>query len=219
MQAAGRVEWVAARQQDWEKQVVRRSKTADVAKVTKAIARARGTDDVSVARMAKPNGSEPTSADIDEVARDGIRLSFLMHDVSRMRRSVYDQFMKPLGITRAQWWVLAHLSRHDGMMQTQLADVLEVGKASLGDVIESLESGGWVDRRPDPTDKRAKRVYLTKPAQGLIKRMTSLEVEFNDRIFADLPLTERAALFNSLVKIKHAIAKLSAEPLGGADSN
>lgn len=199
--------------------MVRRSKTADVAKVTKAIARARGTDDVSVARMAKPNGSEPTSADIDEVARDGIRLSFLMHDVSRMRRSAYDQFMKPLGITRAQWWVLAHLSRHDGMMQTQLADVLEVGKASLGDVIESLESGGWVDRRPDPTDKRAKRVYLTKPAQGLIKRMTSLEVEFNDRIFADLPLTERAALFNSLVKIKHAIAKLSAEPLGGADSN
>lgn len=199
--------------------MVRRSKTADVAKVTKAIARARGTDDVSVARMAKPNGSEPASADIDEVARDGIRLSFLMHDVSRMRRSAYDQFMKPLGITRAQWWVLAHLSRHDGMMQTQLADVLEVGKASLGDVIESLESGGWVDRRPDPTDKRAKRVYLTKPAQGLIKRMTSLEVEFNDRIFADLPLTERAALFNSLVKIKHAIAKLSAEPLGGADSN
>ncbi|WP_420467727.1 MarR family winged helix-turn-helix transcriptional regulator [Panacagrimonas sp.] len=199
--------------------MVRRSKTADVAKVTKAIARARGTDDVSVARMAKPNGSEPASAGIDEVARDGIRLSFLMHDVSRMRRSAYDQFMKPLGITRAQWWVLAHLSRHDGMMQTQLADVLEVGKASLGDVIESLESGGWVDRRPDPTDKRAKRVYLTKPAQGLIKRMTSLEVEFNDRIFADLPLTERAALFNSLVKIKHAIAKLSAEPLGGADSN
>jgi hypothetical protein len=59
-----------------------------------------------------------------DAARMGIRLAFLIHDVSRMRRSAYDQFMKPLGITRAQWWVLAHLTRHDGMMQTQLADLL-----------------------------------------------------------------------------------------------
>ena len=192
--------------------VARRTKSVDVARVTKAIAKARGTDDVSVARAVKPNGVDVPPPDLDEVARDGIRLSFLMHDVSRMRRSAYDQFMKPLGITRAQWWVLAHLSRHDGMMQTQLADVLEVGKASLGDVIESLETGGWVERRPDPMDKRAKRVYLTKPAQTLIKRMTSLEVEFNDRIFSDLPLDERAALFNSLMKIKQAITRLGDEP-------
>ena len=125
-----------------------------------------------------------------------------------MRRSAYDQFMKPLGVTRAQWWVLAHLSRHDGMMQTQLADVLEVGKASLGDVIETLESGGWVQRRPDPSDKRAKRVYLTKPAQGLIKRMSVLENEFNSQILSDLTGNERAELARALVKIKHALARL-----------
>jgi DNA-binding MarR family transcriptional regulator len=133
-----------------------------------------------------------------------------------MRRSAYDQFMKPLGITRAQWWVLAHLSRHDGMMQTQLADVLEVGKASLGDVIEGLESGGWVERRPDPTDKRAKRVYLTKPAQSLIKRMTVMEHDFNSKILIDLSAPERAEMMRSLLKIKHAIARLA--PGAAADA-
>jgi len=152
---------------------------------------------------------EPIQSELDDIARDGIRLSFLIHDVSRMRRSAYDHYMKPLGITRAQWWVLAHLSRHDGMMQTQLADVLEVGKASLGDVIESLETGGWVSRRPDPSDKRAKRVYLTRPAQGLIKRMTLLEVEFNNKVLAELPLDERTTLFNSLIKVKEAISRIA----------
>jgi MarR family transcriptional regulator, transcriptional regulator for hemolysin len=190
----------------------RRTKSADVAKVTKAIATSRNPDFAPATAPTRTNGhgsddTVPPGATSD-VSREGIRLGFLIHDVSRMRRSAYDQFMKPLGITRAQWWVLAHLSRHDGMMQTQLADVLEVGKASLGDVIESLESGGWVQRRPDPADKRAKRVYLTKPAQTLIKRMTVMENDFNSQILADLSSDEMAELIRSLVKIKHAISRL-----------
>src|SRR5579862_1812284 len=115
-------------------------------------------------------------------SREGIRLGFLIHDVSRMRRNAFDQIMKPLGVTRARWWVLAHLSRHDGIMQTQLADVLDVGKASLGTLIERLEEGGWVERRADPGDKRAKRVYLTRAALQLVKRMTDEENRFNEMI-------------------------------------
>ena len=183
-----------------------RTNKGKVTKVTKAIAQARGTEDISTVQT------------MDENARQGIRLSFLIHDVSRMRRSAYDQFMKPLGITRAQWWVLAHLSRHDGMMQTQLADVLEVGKASLGDVIESLETGGWVSRLPDPTDKRAKRVYLTRSAQGLVKRMTELELDFNGQVLSDLPIEERIQLSELLLKIKHAIARRGALPLATNDA-
>lgn len=188
----------------------RRTKAAEVAKVTKAIV-ARKRDLLPPA--AKPSSAvrdeEGAAEDTGDAAREGIRLGFLIHDVSRMRRSAYDQFMKPLGITRAQWWVLAHLSRHDGMMQTQLADVLEVGKASLGDVIEGLEGGGWVERRPDPSDKRAKRVYLTRPAQGLIKRMTLMEHDFNSQILRDLSAVERNELIRSLLKIKHAMASLA----------
>lgn len=196
---------------------MRRTKAADVANVTKAIA--VGRNPAALPSASRLTGSVREEDAITETtgdaSRESIRLGFLIHDVSRMRRSAYDQFMKPLGITRAQWWVLAHLSRHDGMMQTQLADVLEVGKASLGDVIEGLESSGWVERRPDPSDKRAKRVYLTKPAQGLIKRMTVMENEFNGQILRDLTPTQRNELIRSLLKIKLAIASL----IPGASDN
>ena len=60
-----------------------------------------------------------------------LRLGFLIHDVSRLRRSAFDRVLKPLNVTRAQWWMLAYLSREDGMTQSQLA----VGEiASLGPV-------------------------------------------------------------------------------------
>lgn len=161
-------------------------------------------------KLAKPSvkhddDAKGTSVDND---RNAIRLSFLIHDVSRMRRSAYDQFMKPLSITRAQWWVLANLSRQDGMMQTQLAAVLDVGKASLGILIEKLERSGWVTRQEDPTDKRAKRVFLTRPAHALIARMTKMEHAFNKQVLADLSQEERATVVTALQKIKDSIAKV-----------
>jgi MarR family transcriptional regulator for hemolysin len=145
----------------------------------------------------------------DEVSRQAIRLSFLIHDVSRMRRAAYDQLMKPFNFTRARWWVLAHLSRHDGMMQSQLADVLEVGKASLGSVIEQLEADGWVERRSDPSDKRAKRVYLTRAAQSFIKKMTLEEDDFNTRVLANLSGPDRATLIRLLSLIKESLQQMA----------
>lgn len=162
------------------------------------------------ARNKNGGTSRPRGADIDQ-ERVGIRLSFLIHDVSRLRRSVYDHFMKPLSITRAKWWVLAHLSRQDGMMQTQLASVLEVGKASLGITIEKLEQDGWITRHEDPTDRRAKRVYLTRPAHALIARMTRLEHQFNDRVLADLTNEEQLATVKALQKMKDTITRMDVQ--------
>lgn len=144
----------------------------------------------------------------EELSRQWIKLGFLIHDVSRLRRSAYDQLMKPLKITRARWWVLAHLSRHDGMMQSQLADVLEVGKASLGTVVDQLENRGWVERRADPLDKRVKRVYLTRAAQPLIKTMTIEEDRFNQRALGALSLDDHQTLSRLLGQIKQSLSRM-----------
>jgi MarR family transcriptional regulator, transcriptional regulator for hemolysin len=148
----------------------------------------------------------------------GLRIAFHIHDVSRMRRSAYDQIMKPLGITRAQWWVLAHLSRHDGMMQTQLADVLDVGKASIGTLLERLEVGGFIERRADATDKRARRVFMLRAARQLMKKLTTAEAKFNDRILQGLSRLEREQFLRMLSLIKKAISEFHVPP-SGADED
>jgi len=124
-----------------------------------------------------------------------------------MRRTAYDQLMKPLGVTRAQWWVLAHLSRHDGMMQTELAAALEVGKASLGSLIERLVAAGFVERREAPGDRRAKRVYLAERGYSLVQQMAQAEISLNERILGDLSSAERWTMIRTLSVIKQALSR------------
>ncbi len=97
-----------------------------------------------------------------------LRFGFLIHDVSRLRRIVIDRALKPLGLTRSQWWVLAFLSRRDGMTQTGLAADLDLTKVAIGGLIDRMESGGFVKRRADERDARARRVYLTPEGQKLV---------------------------------------------------
>src|ERR1700722_18772873 len=96
-----------------------------------------------------------------------LRLGFLVRGVSRLRRRVVDRVLKPLGVTRSQWWVLAFLSRSDGMSQVALADELDLGKVALGQLIDRLEKTGFVSRRPDEEDRRVKRGFLTKRSKAV----------------------------------------------------
>src|SRR5271163_2536096 len=126
-----------------------------------------------------------------------LRLGFLVHDVSRLRRRVVDRALKPLRVTRSQWWVLAFLSRSDGMSQVALADELDLGKVALGQLIDRLEKTGFVSRRPDEEDRRVKRVYLTKRSHARIARIRDsvsvTEKEILEKIdAADLKATVRA---------------------------
>ena len=158
-------------------------------------------------RIAAESGVQPSPADRFAREHDDIRLGFLIHDVSRMRRTAYDQLMKPLGVTRAQWWVLAHLSRHDGMMQTELAAALDVGKASLGSLIERLVAAGFVERREAPGDRRAKRVHLAEPGYALVQQMAQAEISLNERILGDLSSAERGTMIRTLSVIKQALSR------------
>jgi DNA-binding MarR family transcriptional regulator len=138
-----------------------------------------------------------------------LKLGFLIHDVSRLRRSSFDRFMKPLGITRSQWWVVAYLSRHDGMMQTELADLLDLGKVALGGIIDRLEAAGWVERRPDTSDRRAKRIYLTPKAQKLLLDMRRVETGYTERVLNGFSSSERQTLVQLLAKMKENLKALS----------
>ena len=151
----------------------------------------------------------PDATNIPGASRDDardLRLGFLIHDVSRLRRKAFDQLMKPLGITRSQWWVIAHLSRHDGMMQTELATLLDVGKMALGGLVARLEAGGWVIRKPDRTDGRIKRVFLTSTSHGLIRKMQAAERRHNKLVLKGLSQEERNLLTELMARIKRNLS-------------
>ena len=139
------------------------------------------------------------------------RLGFLMHDVSRLRRSVFDEFMKPMAMTRSQWWILAHLSRHDGMIQSDLANVLDIGKAALGGLIDRLEASSFIERRPDDNDRRVKRIYLTSKGTQIIAEMRSRSHEMSERILDGLDTASRHALVDMLSLVKRNLLSIKGE--------
>jgi DNA-binding MarR family transcriptional regulator len=115
-----------------------------------------------------------------------LRFGFLIHDVSRLRRVVVDRALKPLGITRSQWWVLAFLSRRDGMTQTALAADLDLTKVAIGGLLDRMETAGFVERRADHNDGRARRVYLTRAGAKIVtairESVEAVELEILNRI-------------------------------------
>ena len=115
-----------------------------------------------------------------------LRLGFLIHDVSRLRRSAFDRCLKPLNVTRAQWWVLAYLSREDGMTQSQLAEELDIGKVAVGGLIDRLEKSGLVRRDADAADRRVNRVFLEPKSKQLIARMRKISHRMNEQILFGL---------------------------------
>jgi MarR family transcriptional regulator for hemolysin len=147
-------------------------------------------------------------AETPEAELEDLRLSFLIHDVSRMRRTAFDQYMKPHGVTRSQWWVLSNLLRHDGMMQTELADILDVGKVTVGGLVERLELAGWVERRADAADRRAKRVHLTARAHSFLAEIRQAGHEMNELAFDGLSRHDRRTLSDLLGRIKSNLKSL-----------
>ena len=92
-------------------------------------------------------------------------LGFLIADVSRLIRRRFDERARLIGATRAQWRTLVVLSRHEGINQGGLAELLEVEPITLCRMIDRLEEAGLVERRRDPGDRRAWRIYLTDKAR------------------------------------------------------
>ncbi|MDQ8732796.1 MarR family transcriptional regulator [Bradyrhizobium sp. LHD-71] len=143
------------------------------------------------------------------------RIGFLVHDVSRLRKTLFDQEMEHLSITRAQWWALAQLSREErpeGMLQIELARRVDVGKGAIGGLISRLEAGGFVVRTVDKTDRRAQRVRITRLGHKVLEQMTGVGRSLNGRIFADISAKDIETAERVLATMKRNIKQLIAQP-------
>jgi MarR family transcriptional regulator, transcriptional regulator for hemolysin len=138
---------------------------------------------------------------------------FLLHDIARLMRKRFDQRARGLGLTRAQWQVLAHLARHEGINQVGLAEILEVEPITLGRLIDRMEEAGWVERRPHPTDRRARLLYLTANAKPVFARMRALGDEVRAEALAGLSQVDHNRLMASLIAIRGNLSDRSAAPV------
>lgn len=146
-----------------------------------------------------------------------IRLGFYIHDTSRLRRVIYDAAFKPIGVTRSQAWVLAYLSRTDGMPQSELANQLDLGKVALGGLVDRLEATGLVARRADREDRRVKRIVLTDEGKKVVNLLRAISGPTNAEILQGISPADVRATAKTLRAIKANLLKMATGK--GLDSN
>jgi DNA-binding MarR family transcriptional regulator len=102
---------------------------------------------------------------------EDISFGYLLNDVTLLFRKHFDRRAVKFGLTRAQWRATKMLYHRPGLRQTELAEFLEMEPIAVGRVIDRLQSAGFVERRPDPKDRRAWRLYTTEQAHEVVDDM------------------------------------------------
>src|SRR5262245_29072023 len=147
-------------------------------------------------------------------------LGLVLHDVARALRKRFEQRARAaeLPLTRAQWSVLAHLARQEGINQAALAQVLEIEPITLVRLLDRLQAAALIERRPDPRDRRARVLYLTPAARPLLERIWALAASVREEAMAGLSEAERDQLIAMLLRIKSNLTDPLLEPVPVAEA-
>lgn len=129
-------------------------------------------------------------------------LGFVLHDVARLMRWSFDRKSQNLGLTRAQWSVLASLRRMDGAQQKTLAQRLDVAPITLARHIDRLEADGWVMRQDDVQDRRAKRVFLTDKGREILSTLQVLGAQVRQEALNGLSAADEQQLLTLLLRMR-----------------
>ncbi|HVH79136.1 MAG TPA: MarR family transcriptional regulator [Stellaceae bacterium] len=142
---------------------------------------------------------------------------FLVHDVARLYGRRFDRNGRRLGLTRAQCRTLGYLARNEGINQAGLADLLEIRPMTLVRQIDRMQEAGWIERRPDPTDRRARRLFLTDKARPVLGRIWDVSSETQDQVLASLSPDQAEQLIELLRRVHGSLAdRAPARPLTAA---
>jgi MarR family transcriptional regulator, transcriptional regulator for hemolysin len=124
---------------------------------------------------------------------------------SRLLRNYIEHRAKDRGTTRAQWIVLFRLRQQEGLSQVDLADVLELQPISLVRLLDRLVEHGLLERRPDPRDRRANRLFLTASGRQLVDDLDSLRDSIASDVLQDVPAGAIETSLQTLRDIKERI--------------
>jgi MarR family transcriptional regulator for hemolysin len=127
---------------------------------------------------------------------------FLLKDVSRLYVKRFEQSADALGLTLPQCRVLVCLADQEGISQAQLTELTDIEPMTLVRTLDYMESHGWLERRQDPADRRARRLYLKAKGKPLVDEIWHLVDLTRREALAGIPKKHADLLFALLEKIQ-----------------
>lgn len=154
----------------------------------------------------------PSPVTIDPMRSFG----FLLKDLSRLYAGNFERHAAPLGLTLTQCKLLSYLQRNQGISQSGLAFLTDTDPMTLSRLLDRMAADGLVERRPDPTDRRARRLYLCEGALPVLSEIWRLSEVARGEAMSGLSLNERNLLMQLMQRVH---ANLEALMPGEADGD
>ncbi|HUB96912.1 MAG TPA: MarR family transcriptional regulator [Stellaceae bacterium] len=134
---------------------------------------------------------------------------YVLYEAARLMTRRFEQRARRLSLTRAQCHVLVILARHEGVNQARLAEFLDLEPISLARVLDRMEQAGWVERRSDPADRRARLLYMTEKAKPVFDSILEVGAEVRADALAGLGHDDRERLLELLQQVRDNLAEKS----------
>lgn len=147
--------------------------------------------------------------DIGPLVPESESLGFLLADNVRLTRRIASHYFEQYQLTLSQAKALLGVRRWQGIRQVDLADYMDIQPISLARLLDQLAENGWIERRPDPKDRRAFQLFLTPAAAPILKMITAASAEFQQQALAGLTLDQQQALFAGLNRVRENLTALS----------
>jgi MarR family transcriptional regulator, transcriptional regulator for hemolysin len=156
-------------------------------------------DNISQLMLSFGQGDLGKVGPMNSLDRDPLILAY---DVGRLLRTRLDQRARTYGMTRAQWILLARLERQPGISQNEMAAICEVEPISVGRLVDRLEAQGLVQRRPDPADRRIRRLHLLPAAAPILEEIGRQRDWTRKRVTEGLDEKTLNILADTLLRLK-----------------
>ena len=137
---------------------------------------------------------------------------FLLKDVSRRYVLRFEQHAAEISLTLVQCRALTHLEKNEGISQARLAELTDVEPMAMVRILDRMEADGVIERRPDPDDRRARRLHLTARARPLLEEIWRLAALTRAETFAGIARVEREAFIDVLERLDSNLLALEASP-------
>ncbi len=137
-------------------------------------------------------------------------LGFLLKDVSRLYTRRFQVHAQGFPLTFPQCKALAVLSKNEGVSQKRLAELTEIDPMSLVRILDRMEADGFVQRSPDPDDRRARSLRITEKARPILEQIFALAAATRAEALAELTDAERTQLVELLERVHASLSALPA---------
>ena len=129
-------------------------------------------------------------------------VGFLISQLGFVSSKAFMEALRPVGIDPREFLLMRFVAASEGQSQQALAERLSVPASRMVALVDHLEEAGFLERRPDPEDRRVRGLYVTRKGRGALERASKIAIDYETRLCAGINRSEREQLIDLLQKLQ-----------------